>query len=127
MSRFVPQNAGLQTPARIIGIKKGLVNCYVLPEGFKLKRPSKFQHPAIPKSEIRSETTVEIRHPKIRNQTLKKRYRADSNCCKRFCRPLPSPSATVPCVKTGVAKIGIFIVIKTTFAPQHSFSPACNA
>ena len=24
------------------------------------------------------------------------RYRADSNCCKRFCRPLPSHSATVP-------------------------------
>ena len=52
-------------------------------------------------------TTNDLRCTKWENEDIKKepfrlksslRYQAESNCCTRFCRPLPSHSAMVPFV-----------------------------
>ena len=36
------------------------------------------------------------------------RYQADSNCCSRFCRPVPSHSAMVPCFRFRVQRYSFF-------------------
>ena len=35
------------------------------------------------------------------------RYLAESNCCARFCRPMPNHSAKVPCFAVSGAKVGL--------------------
>ena len=48
-------------------------------------------------------------YKKIYSWLSSKRYLADSNCCNRFCRPVPNHSAKVPLFWT--AKIVLFWVL----------------
>src|SRR5258708_40238731 len=53
--------------------------------------PPIFNQPATPKNKKSGQNGI---HPIL--SALSPRFRADSNRCRRFCRPLPSHSATKP-------------------------------
>ena len=50
------------------------------------------------------------------------RFLAESNCCKRFCRPVPNHSAKEPCCGFASAKLGIIFGICKFYAVYFSFS-----
>ena len=50
------------------------------------------------------------------------RFLAESNCCKRFCRPVPNHSAKEPCCGFASANLGIIFGICKFYAVYFSFS-----